>query len=148
MAEKIFTRMGDGSGIYLSPVDIRYDLEEGTKDAASRGKIPELTQEELDYLYEIIAMPVTVIGVKRGQEVVSSSDSGAFKITYQSHISMDRATAVQVHEKVLAADSLDLGNIDYSFKAVKAILHDEAKVMELVQANTIMLKRSVQIGLK
>jgi hypothetical protein len=83
MAEKIFTRMGDGSGIFLSPEDIRYDLEEGTKDAANRGKIPELTQEELDYLYEIIAMPVTVIGVKRGQEVVSSSDSGAFKITYQ-----------------------------------------------------------------
>lgn len=51
---------------------------------------------------------------------------------------MDRAIAVQVHEKVLAADSLDLGNIDYSYKAVKAILHDEAKVMELVQANTIM----------
>jgi len=138
MGEQIFTRMGDGSGVYLSPEEIRYDLEAGTKDAADRGKIPELSREELDYLFEIIAMPVTVIGVKRGEEVVSSSDSGAFKITYQSHIAMDRATAVQVHEKVLAADSLDLGNIDYSYKAVKAILHDEAKVMELVQANTIM----------
>ncbi len=138
MADKIFTRMGDGSGIYMSPEDIQYDLQKGTRDAAERGKIPELTREELDYLFEIIASPVNVTGVIRGKEVVTSSDSGAFKITYQAGISMDRATAIQVHEKVLAADSLDLGNIDYSYKAVKAILHDEAKVMENVQLNTIM----------
>lgn len=138
MAEKIFTRMGDGSGIYMTPEDIRYDLEEGTRDASDRGKIPELTREEIDYLFEIIASPVNVTSVIRGKEVVTSSDSGAFKITYQADISMDRATAIQVHEKVLAADSLDLGNIDYSYKAVKAILHDEAKVMGNVQLNTIM----------
>lgn len=138
MSEKIFTRMGDGSGLYMSAEDIRNDLKEGTQDAAERGKIPELTKEELDYLFEIIAAPVNVASVVRGKEVVSSSDSGAFKITYQSNINMDRATAIQVHEKVLAADSLDLGNIDYSFKAVKPILHDEVKVMENVQLSTVM----------
>ena len=136
--EKHFTRMGDGSPLYLSSEEVRFELAEGSNDAADRGKIPGLSKGELDYLYEIVISPVNVASIIRGKETVTSSDSGAFKISYQSNISMDRATAVQVHEKVLAADSLDLGNIDYSFKAVKAILHDEAKVMENVQMNTIM----------
>ncbi len=136
--QKYFTRMGDGTGIYLDAETIQHDLKEGTADAARRGKIPELTKEELDYLFEIVTSPVNVASVTRGSEVVTSSDSGAFKINYQADISMDRATAIQVHEKVLAADSLDLGNIDYSYKVVKAILNDEAKVMENVQLNTIM----------
>lgn len=136
--EKHFTRMGDGSGIYMSKEEIRADLADGTTDAADRGKIPPLSAEELDYLYEIVATPVNIVSVARGKETVTSSDSGAFKINYQADISLDRAISIQVHEKVLAADSLDLGNIDYSYKSVKAILHDEAKVMENVQMNTIM----------
>ena len=136
--QKYFTRMGDGSGVYLDAEAIGQDLKEGTADAARRGKIPELAKDELDYLFEVVTSPVNVASVERGSEVVTSSDSGAFKINYQADISMDRATAVQVHEKVLAADSLDLGNIDYSYKVVKAILNDEAKVMENVQLNTIM----------
>ena len=136
--QQYFTRMGDGSGVYLSAGEIYSDLEAGTDDAADRGKIPELSKEELDYLFEIVVSPVNVTSVIRGREVVTTSDSGAFKINYQANISMDRATAIQVHEKVLGADSLDLGNIDYSYKSVKAILYDEAKVMENVQLNTIM----------
>ncbi len=132
------TRMGDGSSVQLSAGEIREELKNGTADAADRGKIPELEAAELDYLFEIVISPVNVVSVIRGKEIVTSSDSGAFKISYQANISMDRATAIQVHEKVLAADSLDLGNIDYSYKSVKAILPDEAKVMENVQLNTIM----------
>ena len=136
--DKYNTRMGDGSAVQLSAEEIRAELVTGTLDAADRGKIPKLGNEELDYLFEIVTSPVNVVSVVRGREIVTSSDSGAFKINYQANISMDRATAIQVHEKVLAADSLDLGNIDYSYKSVKAILHDEAKVMENVQLNTIM----------
>jgi len=135
---KFFTRMGDGSGIYLSADDIRWDLEEGTKDAADRGKIPELTKEELDHLYDIITMPGIVVGVERGNEVVTTSDSGGCKITYHANIAIDRGTAVLIHEKVLGADSLDIGHIDYSYKAVKSVLHDEAAVMELTQLNAVM----------
>ncbi len=135
---KYLTRMGDGSGVYLDAKEIYHELDQGSKDAADRGKIPELTIDEIKYLFEIITMPVNVVSVERGKEVVSSSDSGAFKLTYQSNIPMDRATAVLVHERILGADSLDLGNIDYSYKAVKSILHDEAKVMEIVQLNSVM----------
>ncbi len=136
--DKIFTRMGDGSPVWFSPDEVKHDLNEGTLDAADRGKIAPLSAEELEYLYEIILLPVNAASITRGRETVTSSDSGAFKINYQADISLDRATSILVHEKVLAADSLDLGNIDYSYKSVKAILHDEAKVMENVQLNTVM----------
>ncbi len=135
---EFFTRMGDGSGIYMSAEDIRWDLEEGTRDAADRGKIPELTKEELDQLFEIITMPGNVVGVERGNEVVTTSDSGGCKITYHANIAIDRSTAVLIHEKVLGADSLDIGHIDYSYKAVKPVMHNEAAVMELAQLNSVM----------
>lgn len=135
---EFFTRMGDGSGIYMSAEDIRWDLEEGTRDAADRGKIPELTKEELDQLFEIITMPGNVVGVERGNEIVTTSDSGGCKITYHANIAIDRSTAVLIHEKVLGADSLDIGHIDYSYKAVKPVMHNEAAVMELAQLNSVM----------
>lgn len=89
---KFFTRMGDGSGVYMTE-------KEGN-----------------------------VVGVKRGQDVVSTSDSGCFKVNYQAHIPIDRSTAVLVNERILCMDSVDIGNIDYSCKTVKPILHDEAKI--------------------
>ena len=51
---EFFTRMGDGSGEMMSLEDIRYDVEDGTADAAERGEIPELTEEEIDYTLETL----------------------------------------------------------------------------------------------
>jgi dimethylamine--corrinoid protein Co-methyltransferase len=130
--------MGDGSGVNMTEAEIRGDMKAGVEDAVSRGKIPGLTEEEFERLYEIIVMEGNVTGVKRGMEVVSTSDSGCFKLNYQAHIPMDRATAVLVNERVLGLDSVDIGNIDYSFKSVKPILHDEAKVMEIAQAQAVI----------
>ena len=135
---KYFTRMGDGSGVYMTGDEIRADMAAGMKDAVSKGKIPELAEEELERLFEIITMEGNVVGVKRGMEAVSTSDSGCFKLNYQAHIPMDRATAVLVNERILGLDSVDIGNIDYSFKSVKPILHDEAKVMEIAQSQAII----------
>ncbi len=38
--------MGDGSGAYMTEEEIRNDMKEGTQDAASRGKIPELPEDD------------------------------------------------------------------------------------------------------
>ncbi len=132
-----FTRMGDGSGVHMTEGTIREDLEAGTREAARCGKIPKLSKDELDYLYEIIVTPTNVIGVKRGMEVVTTSESGCFKLNYQAHIPMDRTTSALVNERVLCLDSVDIGNIDYSYRSVKPILHDEAKIMEMVQSQAI-----------
>lgn len=135
---KIFTRMGDGSAEWMSEEDIRYDLEEGTRDAAERGKIPPLTQEELDRLFDICASPEKFMSVERGREIVTTCDSGASKITYHANLPMDRTTAIQTAERVLCSDTTELGNIDYSYKQVKPILHDERVIMEYAQMNTII----------
>lgn len=136
--KKYFTRMGDGSGTYMTEEEIRRDIDEGMNDAMVRGKIDGLTDEEKEYIYEIVTMDSNVIGVKRGYEVVSTSDSGCFKLNYQAHIPMDRTTAVLINERVLGLDSVDIGNIDYSYKTVKPILHDETKVMEIAQAQAVI----------
>jgi len=47
---KFYTRMGDGSLIQLSESELRRDLEEGTRDAADRGKISPLSENELPLL--------------------------------------------------------------------------------------------------
>ncbi len=135
---EFFTRMGDGSGVYMSAEEIREDIAKGIKDASDRGKIPELTKEEADYLFEICTMPGTIVGVERGCEVVGSSDSGSCKLTYHANIAMERSMAALVSEKVLGADSVDIGNMDYTYKAVKHIVHNETPVMELAQLNNIM----------
>lgn len=135
---KYFTRMGDGYGIYLSAEEIRSDLEEGSRDAADRGKIPGLTRDDMERLFDIVTMPGIVVGVERGNEIVTTSDSGGCKISYHANIAIDRSTAILIHEKVLGADSLDLGHIDYSYKAVKSVLHDEASVLESTQLNAVM----------
>lgn len=136
--KKYFTRMGDAFGIEMTTEEIRNDIEAGMKEAVAGGKVPELSQEEMDHLFDIITMEGNVVGVKRGSEVVSTSDSGCFKLSYQSHIPMDRTTSVLINERVLGLDSVDIGNIDYSYKSVKPILHDEAKIMEIAQAQAVI----------
>ncbi|SCJ89925.1 dimethylamine:corrinoid methyltransferase [uncultured Eubacterium sp.] len=140
MSEKqgYFTRMGDGSGLYMTAEEIRCDIEAGIHDAMRRGKIDGLTEAEKNHLFDIIVMDGNVVGVTRGQEVVSTSDSGCFKLNYQAHVPMDRSTAVLINERVLGLDSVDIGNIDYSYKTVKPILHDEAKVMEIAQSQAVI----------
>ncbi len=135
---QVLTRMGDGYRVEMSLDEIRQDLQVGTDDAAMRGKIAPLSKAELEHLLEIVAAPDAVVGVRPGDEIVTTSDSGSFKITYQSHIPMDRSISVLVYERVLGTDSVDIGNIDYSYKAVKPIMNDEAKVMEFIQANAVI----------
>ena len=135
---KYFTRMGDGSGIYMTAEEIREEISAGVLDAADRGKVPELSAEEKEHLFSIITMPGNIVGVERGREVVSTSDSGSCKITYHANIAMERSMAALVSEKVLGADSVDIGNMDYSYKAVKQIIHNETPVMELAQLNAVM----------
>lgn len=78
--EKVFTRMGDASGVWLSKEEVRAELEEGTNDAADRGKIPPLTEEELDKLFEICTKPERFVSVEPGNEVVVTFDAGTLKM--------------------------------------------------------------------
>ena len=50
-ANKIFTRLGDGSGIWMTPEEILADIEAGVADAVDRGKIEPLTRSEKQKIY-------------------------------------------------------------------------------------------------
>ncbi len=135
---KFFTRMGDGSAIWMSEMEIRTDLEAGMKDASKRGKIEPLTDDEMERLYQIITASNKVVSVERGNEVVHSFDAGTLKFGLRGGVPIDRLATVLAHERAMCSDTMELAHPDYSFKPVKAIAHEERQVLEQIQLNTII----------
>ena len=105
--KKYFTRMGDGSITYMTEAEIREDIAAGVADAARRGKIPPLSQAEMDHIFDICTvMPGAVVGVSLEDTIVSTSDSGSDKISTKCAIPSDRSLNAMIHERVLGADSV------------------------------------------
>lgn len=126
---KIFSRLGDGSPIELTESELMQHLEKGTADAADRGKIPPLSQKELKYLFDIFSAPFRFVSVERGNEVVLSYDAGTLKIR-RVGVDVNRIQALQIYEKLLGADTMELAHVDYSFKPIKPIVANEQPVLE------------------
>ncbi|MBP1766537.1 MAG: dimethylamine:corrinoid methyltransferase [Candidatus Aminicenantes bacterium] len=136
---KIKTRMGDAALVEITESELRSDLEEGTKDAAQRGKIPPLSPDELNHLFDIYSSPARVVGVEPGHEVVFTYDSTCGEIN-RTLIPVNRLQSLQMFERLLGADTIELGHNDYSFKAVKPVISDERTVVEqAVLATTVPL---------
>jgi dimethylamine--corrinoid protein Co-methyltransferase len=127
--EKIRTRMGDGSLVELSEAELRKDLEEGTQHAATAAEINSLTQDELDHLCDIFKTRAKFTSVEMGQEIVLSYDAGTLKIR-RVGVSTGRLHALQIYEKLLGADTMELAHVDYSFKPVKPIVGNEQPALE------------------
>ena len=140
---EILTRMGDGRPVRMSREEIKKNIEAGTKDAAQKAKVPELTSTEQDYLLEIIANPNRIVSVNPGKEVVLTHDVGPLKIMAdQSNsgvsIPCSREQAMCIYEKAFSADTAELGHIDYSFKPVRPIISQEQSVLQnTLQMTTI-----------
>jgi dimethylamine---corrinoid protein Co-methyltransferase len=126
---KIFTRYGDGTPTELSEAELMQDLEAGTEDAADRGKIPPLSKEELKHLFDIFASPSKFVSVDRGNEVILTYDAATLKIR-RVGVAVDRIQALQIYEKIMGADTMELCHVDYSFKPLKPIITMEQPVLE------------------
>jgi dimethylamine--corrinoid protein Co-methyltransferase len=124
--KKFFTRMGDGSVVYMTEEEIRDDIRDGVADAASRGKIPPLSDEEMEHIYQIVTMPGNVVGVEHGNEIVSTNDSGSDKVGAKCGVPVERTTQALIHERVLGCDSVDIGFRDYNYKTAKGVVEHEA----------------------
>ena len=130
MGNRISTRMGDGERVWLSASDIRNDIDEGTADAAKRTPIPELTDEERQQLFDIIADPSRIVGVQPGEEVIVTDD-GCSMSFYSGQdgggvgIPMSRMQAVLTYERACGGDTTSIGHSDYSYKPVKPIVNFE-----------------------
>ena len=109
--QEILTRMGDGQKITMSPSHVKEDLATGTQDAADRGRIPPLSQSELDHLFEIVADRNRAVAVEPGQEIVLTDDMSCVRHIGDEGaaggvgIPMSRMQAILIHERAYAQDS-------------------------------------------
>ena len=133
--QKMWTRFGDGSPVELSADEVIRDLEEGTREAAERGNIPVLSKEELQHLFDIFSSPHRFIGVEPGKEVVLSYDGTPIKMK-RAQVNVDRLQCLQIYEKLMGADTLEMGATDYSFKPVKPVVTYEQPLLEQILAVT------------
>jgi hypothetical protein len=77
MKDKILTRMGDGERVTMPADEVKEELLLGTQDAAQKGEIPELTRDDLDQMFEILAESGRIVSVPPGDEVVVTDDGCA-----------------------------------------------------------------------
>ena len=133
---KITTRMGDGFKIELTESEIKQDIEEGMMNAAERGQINPLSEDETEHLLNIIMCPDKSVGVERGREVILTYDSGTTKFK-RVNVSVSKIQSLQIYERILGADTLELAHIDYSFKPVKPIVVFEQPILEQALLTTI-----------
>jgi len=132
---KIFTRYGDGTPVELSEKELKEDLQAGTEDAADRANVPELTDEDLKYLFEILASPYKFVSVEPGKEVILTYDAGTLKIR-RVGVNVDRIQALQIYEKIMGADTMELCHVDYSYKPIKPIVTMEQPILEQALLST------------
>jgi dimethylamine--corrinoid protein Co-methyltransferase len=134
--QKYVTRMGDGFRIELTEDEIKHDIEEGTNDASEKGKIAPLSTDDMKRLLEIFKCPDKSVGVQRGKEVILSYDSGTTKFK-RANVSVSKIQSLQIYERLIGADTLELAHIDYSFKPVKPIVVFEQPILEQALLMTI-----------
>ena len=136
--KKYMTRMGDGFRMFMTEKEIRDDIADGIADAVRCGKVPPLNAEDVEKLVEIITLPGNVVGVEFGRQVVSTSDSGCNEFSEVYGIPIHKSAEAMVYEKIIGADSQDLGWGDFSFKPVKAIAYRDAMQAQHAVADCIM----------
>ncbi len=116
----------------MSGEEVKEDILEGTKDASERGKIPQLTEDDMEQLLEIFREPSRNVSVSRGNEVVVTDD-GCTMSFYSAQdgggvgIPLSRQQAILTHERACGADTTSMGHSDYSYKPVKPIINLETQ---------------------
>ena len=123
--------MGDGERVWMTPWEIKDAIQAGSADASKRAEIPELTAEEQEQLYAIMADPSRIVSVRPGEEAIVTDD-GCSMSFYSGQdgggvgTPMSRMQAVLTYERACGADTTSLGHSDYSYKSVKPIVNFEA----------------------
>ena len=125
----------------MSPSEIKTELQDGSQTAASMARIPDLTDNEIEQLCDIIAEPGRIVSVPHGQELIVTDDGiaecfGGSEADGGSGVSISRQSSVLSYERGLAADTASLGHSDYSFKPVKAILDVEQQSYQTISMLT------------
>jgi dimethylamine--corrinoid protein Co-methyltransferase len=141
MKDKILTRMGDGERVTMHADEVKEELLLGTQDAAQKGEIPELTRDDLDQMFEILAESGRIVSVPPGDEVVVTDDGCANVFCNSSTdggsaLPISRQNSILAYERGMAADTVSLAHEDYSFKPVKPIIDYEAQTYYTTSLST------------
>ncbi len=138
--KKYYVRMGDGYLEQMTREEIKADLEAGTGDAAEKAKIAPLSETEILQLLEILTTEAKFVSVERGREIVLTTDGVVVTNDDEpsAGIPVNRATGVEIWERLVCADTAELGNCDYSYKAVKAVVNSEQQIMQRILTNTVL----------
>ncbi len=137
------TRMGDGRTVRMTKEQILDDIHVGMADGADAGSVPDLTADDIDFLYEIITDPNRVVSVERGHEVVLTEDGGPHKFLLDSGsccngVETSRRDSILISERACGMDSFELTTSDYSVKPVKPLISYECETMEqIVMESTV-----------
>lgn len=141
MPESILTRMGDGERVRMTAKQVRDELQQGSQNAADTARIPVLTADDIEHLYDIIAETGRVVSVPHGHELIVTDDGiaecfGGSEADGGSGVHISRQSSVLSYERGLAADTASMGHSDYSFKPVKGILDVEQQAYQTVSMLT------------
>jgi len=134
-------RVGSGRLVKMTKEQIKGDVEDGSKEAAQRAHVPELSSSDIVEVTEIMTQPTLTVGLEPGREVVLTTDGSYMKyggISRYAGVPMSKEQAVWTSERVLGFDTMDLGTADYSIKPVKSIALDEAVELENCQLLSIV----------
>ena len=74
--------------------------------------------------------------MERGKEVVLSYDSGTTKFN-RANVSVSKLQSLQIYERMLGADTMEMGHMDYSYKPAKSIMWIEQPTLEQALLVTI-----------
>ena len=132
MAQRIPTRLGDGSLVELTRAEIEADLHAGSEAAVKRAKVEPLAQDEIDHLLDIFTSPAKFSSVDYGDEVVLSYDGAG---------NADLAAPVLeqvVYQNHHGADMIELWHHDYSYKAVRTVLSFQTQMLKDAQMQTVV----------
>lgn len=146
---KIMSRYGDGTPYETDEKELMEDLVAGTQDAADRGNIAPLSQDDLDHIADILKCPYKAVGVDPGYECILTYDGAPIKLI-RTTVSVDRLQALQIYEKLFGADTLEMGYVDYSYKPIKPIVTYEQPLLEqalLVTTAPIIYGAQPNLGL-
>jgi len=130
MSDAISTRMGDGERITMEASELREEILAGSEDAAKKGDVPQLTPDEMEALFEIMAAGGRMVSVEPGREVIVTDDGGTMSF-YSGQdgggvgVPMSRMQAILTYERACGADTTSMGHSDYSYKPVKSIVNFE-----------------------
>jgi dimethylamine---corrinoid protein Co-methyltransferase len=132
---KILTRYGDGTTLELSEDELMEDLQLGSQDAAERAQVDPLNQSELEHLADIFKCPFRFLSIEPGNEVILTYDAATLKIR-RVGVNVDRIQALQIYEKIMGADTMELNHVDYSYKPIKPIITMEQPILEQALLST------------